>query len=88
MLETLNRTTPAALHPLFVSNPTLHSSATRFRDLLHSSPCNTTHYGLNSISYDWAKVWNDFYPQFYQNNIFEKGPVKDFMKTFFLNKYI
>ena len=88
MLETFKGTTPVELQNLFVSNKNIHSYATRSRELLHFSKCNTTKYGLNSISYDCAKVWNDFYPQFYQNNIFEKGPVKDFMKTFFLNKYI
>ena len=88
MLDSFNSKTPVELRQIFVFNKNIHSYETRSSELFHLSKCNTTRYGLNSISYDGAKIWNEFFPLLHENNIFEKKALKIFMEKFLINKYI
>ena len=58
VFKILNKQTPVYLHDLIVMKKTSYSF--RYRNTVDLPRVNTTRYGLNSIRYAAAKMWNDF----------------------------
>ena len=52
------------LRRLFIFNKSLHSYETRSSQMFHIPKGKTSQFGLNTLSYDGAKLWTTFYHAF------------------------
>ena len=61
MFNVLNENCPKELKTIFVINRSIHSSETRSSMVFHIPKAKTSRFGLNTLRYDGANLWNKFY---------------------------
>ena len=61
MFDFINENVPDELKTIFVINRSIHSYETRSSMVFHIPKAKTSRFGLNTLRYDGANLWNKFY---------------------------
>ena len=61
MFDFIIENVPQELKTIFVINRSIHSYATRSSMVFHIPKAKTSRFGLNTLRYDGANLWNKFY---------------------------
>ena len=61
MFDFINENIPDKLKTIFVINRSIHSYETRSSVVFHIPKAKTSRFGLNTLRYDGANIWNKFY---------------------------
>ena len=91
MLEVKENRAPDCIAKLFSNNTSVHSHFTRLKNYhtFHIPNTNTSQYGLMSLKFKGASIWNDFIgnnPSL--NNISSRNLFTKKVKSILLNKYL
>ena len=76
------------LKRLFIFNKSVHLYESRSSQMFHIPKEKTSRFGVNTLSFDGGKLWNKFYPAFWQKETdLTKSKLKNLLKIHFLNAY-
>ena len=86
VFDSVNKTSPTCFHDFFLLNSSVHHYSTRQASQgdLYMSRKNSLQYGLKSIRYLAAKLWNELPVEL--RNASSKTLFKTKLKSYFLNK--
>ena len=88
MFDFMKENIPEDLKRLFIFNKSVHSYETRSSQMFYIAKGKTSRFGLNTLSYDGAKLWNKFYHAFlHKETDLTKSTIKNLLKIHFLNTY-
>ena len=80
----IKKNIPEDLKRLFFFNKSVHSHETRSSQMFHIPKGKTSRFGLNTLSYDNAKLWNRFFHAFCNKETdLTKSKLKYFVKNTF-----
>ena len=88
MFDFIKENIPEDLKRLFIFNKSVHSYETRSSQMFHIPKRKTSRFGLNTLSYDAAKLWNKFCHAFlHKETDLTKSKLNNLLKIHFLNAY-
>ena len=88
MFDFIKENIPEDLKRLFIFNKFVHSYETRSSQMCHIPRGKTLRFGLNTLRFDGAKLWNRYFLAFlHKKNNLSKSKLKNWLKIHFLNIY-
>ena len=93
MSDFINENVPEELKTIFVINRSIHSYGTRASVVFHIPKAKMSRFGLNTLCYDGANLWNKFYHALlYKETNLTKAKLKNLLQMYFswaivLNKF-
>ena len=88
MFDFIKENIPEDLKRLFIINKSVQSYKTCFSQMFHIPKGKTSRFGLNTLTYDGAKLWNKVYHAFFHKETdLTKSKLNNLLKTHFLNIY-
>ena len=89
MFDYINNLVPDEIRRLFTLNNMVHSYETRSSNIFHIPKGSTSRFGIHTLSYDGAKIWNQFYLSvLYKETNLTKRKLSTFLKKHFLDNYV
>ena len=89
MFDFINDCVPVEIKRLFTFNSSIHSYETRLAKGLHIQKGTTSRFGLNTLRYDGAVLWNQFYKDIlHEETNVTKPKLKSILKKYFSSKYL
>ena len=86
MFDFINENVPEELKTIFVINRSIHSYGTRASVVFHIPKAKMSRFGLNTLCYDGANLWNKFYHALlYKEPNLTKAKLKKLLQMHFLN---
>ena len=86
MFHFINENVPDELKTTFVINRPIHSYETRSSMVFHIPKAKTSRFGLNTLRYDGANLWNKFYHiLLYKEPNLIKAKLKKLLQMHFLD---
>ena len=86
MSDFINENVPEELKTIFVINRSIHSYGTRASVVFHIPKAKMSRFGLNTLRYDGANLWNKFYHALlYKEPNLTKAKLKKLLQMHFLN---
>ena len=86
MFGFINENVPEELKTIFVINRSIHSYGTRASVVFHIPKAKMSRFGLNTLRYDGANLWNKFYHALlYKEPNLTKAKLKKLLQMHFLN---
>ena len=86
MFYFINKNVPEELKTIFVINRTTHSCETRSLMAFQIPKAKTSRFGLNTVRYDSANLWNEFYHALlYKEPNLTKAKLKKLLQMHFLD---
>ena len=86
MFDFINENVPDELKTIFVINRSIHSYETRSSMVFHIPKAKTSRFGLNTLRYDGANLWNKFYHALlYKEPNLTKAKLKKLLQMHFLD---
>ena len=76
MFDFINENVPGELKTIFVINRLIHSYEIRSSMVFHVPKAKTSRFGLNTLHYDGAYLWNKFYHAL----LYKKPNLKNYLK--------
>ena len=88
MFDFINDHIPTELKRMFKFNDAVHSHETRQAKCLHIYKGTTSRYGLNTLRYDGATLWNQYYKKLLsKENKLTKQKLKRLLKSYYFDMY-
>ena len=85
MFDFINENVPEELKTIFVINRSIHSYGTRASVVFHIPKAKMSRFGLNTLRYDGANLWNKFYHALlYKETNLTKAKLKKLLQMYFL----
>ena len=89
MFDFINDCVPEEIKRLFTFNSSVHTYETRLAKGLHIQKGSTSRFGLKTLRYDGAVLWNQFYKDFlHKETNLTKPKLKALLKDYFFDKYL
>ena len=86
MFYFINENVTEKLKIIFVINRSIHSYETRSSMIFHIPKAKTSHFGLNTLPYDGANLWNKFYlALLYKEPNLAKAKLKKLLQMYLLD---
>ena len=86
MFDFINENVPEELKTIFVINRSIHSYGTRASVVFHIPKAKMSRFGLNTLRYDGANLWNKFYHALlYKEPNLAKAKLKKLLQMYFLD---
>ena len=86
MFDIINENVPEELKIIFAINRFIHSYETRSSMVFHIPKVETSCFGLNTLRYDGANLWNKFYHALlYKEPSLTKAKLKKLFQMHFLD---
>ena len=83
MFDFINENVPEKLKTMFVINRSIHSQESQSSMVFHIPKVKTSRFGLNTLHYDGAILWNKFYHALlYKEPNLTKAKLKNTFNTF------
>ena len=85
MFDFINENVPDELKTIFVINRSIHSYETHSSMVFYIPNAKTSRFGLNTLRYDGANLWNKFYHALlYKETNLTKTKLKKLLQMHFL----
>ena len=86
MFDFINENVPEELKKIFVIDWFIHSYETRSSMVFQTPKAKTSRFGLNTLRYDGANLWNKFYHALlYKEPNLTKAKLKKLLQIYFLD---